>query len=158
LSVASTSARLTRAQRRVRDWRRYRAVELLAQGAAPRAVAALLGCRLSSVYNWAAAWQRSGVSGLVEAQRHGRPRQLDGAGEQELAALLQSDPQQHGAQATGWTVPLLLTHRAQRGHPVSERTLRRVLHRLGWRWKRPKFELGRPDPAYAAKKGRSWSR
>jgi hypothetical protein len=25
------------------------------------------------------------------------------------------------------------------------------LHRLGYRWKRPQYVLGRPDPAYAEK-------
>ena len=60
----------------------------------------------------------------------------------------------HGYAATDWTVPLLRTELSRRGHVLSERALRRTLHRLGWRWKRPKYVLGRPDPAYAAKKGR----
>jgi len=30
--------------------------------------------------------------------------------------------------------------------------LPRTLHRLGYRWKRPKFVLGRPDRGYAEKK------
>jgi hypothetical protein len=45
----------------------------------------------------------------------------------------------------------------KRGWAAAERTIRRTLHRLGWRWqtgKRPKFVLGRPDPAYAEKKSR----
>ncbi len=45
-------------------------------------------------------------------------------------------------------MPLPLTLRED------ERTVRRTLHRLGWRWKRPKYVLGRPDPAYAEKKSR----
>jgi len=36
---------------------------------------------------------------------------------------------------------------------VHEHTLRRTLKRLGYRWKRPQYVLGRPDPAYAEKKG-----
>ncbi len=40
---------------------------------------------------------------------------------------------------------------------MSERTTRRTLRRLGWRGKRPKYVLGRPDPQYAEKKGRSWN-
>src|SRR5262245_14242997 len=43
------------------------------------------------------------------------------------------------------------TELAQRGWPAAERTIRRTLHRLGWRWKRPKYVLGRPDPAYVEK-------
>lgn len=40
------------------------------------------------------------------------------------------------------------------GYWVSERTIRRTLHRLGFRWKRPKYVLGRPDPDHERKKGR----
>jgi transposase len=49
-------------------------------------------------------------------------------------------------------VPLLRAELAAAGHAAGERTIRRALHRLGWRWKRPKYVLGRPDPAYGEKK------
>jgi len=51
-------------ERRVRVWRRYRAVLLLADGDAPAAVATVLGCSLSSIYGWAGAWRRDGLAGL----------------------------------------------------------------------------------------------
>jgi transposase len=154
-------AELDRVQRdegRVRHWRRYQAIRLLAQGQAPRAVALAVGCRLSSVYNWCTAWKRRGWAGLAEGRHGGRARRLDAAAERALEALLASDPQAHGEQATAWTVPLLRTHLAHAGYLVSAHTLRRTLHRLDWRWKRPRYELGRPDPAYEAKKGASWRR
>jgi transposase len=72
-----------------------------------------------------------------------------------LEGLLDQDPQARGHAATGWTVPLLVGELAAAGYPVGERTVRRALHRRGWRWKRPKFVLGRPDPAYDQKKRRS---
>jgi len=50
-------------------------------------------------------------------------------------------------------VPLLRAELAAAGVAAGERTVRRALHRLGWRWKRPKYVLGRPDPAYEGKKG-----
>jgi transposase len=137
----------------VRGWRRFRAVLLLADGLVPPAVAAALGCSRSSVYNYAAAWRRDGLAG-VRGKPHGggRGRALDAAGEAELEALLGADPQARGHAATGWTVPLLTGELRAAGYPVSARTVRRTLHRRGWRWKRPKFVLGRPDPAYAQKK------
>ena len=70
-----------------------------------------------------------------------------------LEGLLARDPQAHGHQATGWTVPLLRTELARTGTAVGERTIRRALKRLGYRWKRPRYVLGRPDPDDAAKKG-----
>jgi len=107
------------------------------------------------VCNWTRAWRERGVTGVAEGIHPGAERRLDRAAERLLEALLEEgDPQAHGYAATNWTAPLLRTELAQQGWPASERTLRRTLHRLGYRWKRPKFVLGRPDPAYAEKKSR----
>jgi transposase len=77
------------------------------------------------------------------------------AAEQTLEALLDvEDPQARGSAATNWTVPLLRSALAKQGWSASQRTLRRTVHRLGSRWKRPKFVLGRPDPASAEKQSR----
>lgn len=148
--------RAQRNERRVRHWRRYQAIRLVAQGQTPDEVAAVLGCRRSSVYNWLAAWKSRGSQGLAEPRHGGRQRRVDGSGIVQLERLLATDPHELGEQATNWTVPLLLTHLSRRGYAVSEHTLRRTLHRLGWRWKRPRYELGRPDPAYEVKKTRLW--
>jgi len=141
------------AERQGRRWRRYQAVLLLATGQSPGSVAQSLDCSRASVYAWVAAWRRTGIAGLQEGA-HGGWRKLDAAGGQILQALLATDPQTHGHQATGWTVPLLQGELAQAGYRVGGRTIRRALHRLGYRWKRPQYVLDRPDPAYAGKRGR----
>src|SRR5579884_117143 len=133
--------RAARGEGRARAWRRYRAV-LLAAERGPEAAAAALGCAHSSVYAWLAAWRRDGLAGLA------------GAGTAVLARLLGEDPQARGWHATGWTVPLLRTELERAGYPAGDRTVRRALHRLGWAWKRPRYLLGWPDPAYAEKKPR----
>jgi transposase len=142
-------------ERRVRVWRRYRAVLFLGEGQLPEAVAAVLGCSRSSIYGWAAAWRRHGVPGLAGRPPGGGAARLEERAGPLLEELLAADPQTRGHQATGWTVPLLRTELATAGVVAGERTIRRALHRLGWRWKRPKFVLGRPDPVYAEKKGPS---
>jgi transposase len=141
------------AEKRVRRWRRYQAVLLLADGQAPAAVARTLRCSRAGVYAWAAAWRRTGVAGLREGDHGGGRVKLAAAGAAALQDLLSADPQAWGHQATGWTVPLLRTELARADCVVGERTIRRALHRLGYRWKRPRYVLGRPDPAYAEKKG-----
>jgi transposase len=143
-----------RTTRRVREWRRLQAVRLLADGQEAPAVAQALGCSASSVYYWADDWREAGLAGLAEGPHDGRPRRLDGDAEATLTQVLTDDPHAYGSAATDWTVPLLRTALARRGHALSERTLRRALQRLGLRWKRPPYVLGRPDPAYEAKKGR----
>jgi transposase len=143
---------------RTRRWKRYQAVLLVADGVQPDAVAATLGCGRSSVYGWAAAYRTGGVDALAEGPHVGAARKLDDAGETLLTTLIADDPQAHGHRATGWTVPLLRTELAAAGITISAKTLRRALHRLGYRWKRPKYVLGRPDPAYEEKRGSSWPR
>ncbi len=139
--------------RQTRTWKRSRALLLLRDGQSYTQVAQSLGCGQSTVYRWVALWRAQGVARLAEGQHLGRTRRLDAGADARLQALLGSDPQTHGHHTTGWTVPLLLTELATGGWVVHEHTLRRTLKRLGYRWKRPQYVLGRPDPAYAEKKG-----
>jgi transposase len=141
------------AEQDVRRWKRYQAVLLLAEGGAPMSVAHALHCSRASVYGWAARWRAQGVAGLHEGDHGGGKPKLDAAGEAALTAVLATDPPARGHRATGWTVPLLHNELAQAGYCVADRTIRRALHRLGDRWKRPRYILGRPDPEYEAKKG-----
>jgi transposase len=152
---AAVLAQAAARERRVRSWRRLRAIQLLGSGDQPRAVAGALGCSLASIYNWAAAWRADGLAGLQEPSRPGQPRALDDRAERLLDEWLASDPQTRGYHATGWTVPMLQGELAKAEYEVSQRTIRRTLKRLGWRWKRPKYVLGRPDAEYEAKKGQS---
>jgi transposase len=142
-------------ERQVRRWRRYQAVLLVADGQRPEVAAANVGCGRASVYGWLAAWRDEGLVGLREAA-HPPPTPAHTAPlEALLTTLLADDPQRHGHHATGWTVSLLHGEAQAAGIAISEHTVRRAVRRLGWRWKRPKYVLGRPDPAYDEKKGRS---
>ena len=140
-------------EKRTHVWKRSQAVLLLAAGQPPAMVADNLRCGVSSVYTWAAAWRRDGVAGLAEGPHPGAAHRVDAAGAALLGEVLASDPHGRGHRATGWTVALLQTELAQAGYAVSARTLRRAVHRLGFRWKRPQYVLGRPDADYEAKKG-----
>ena len=141
------------AEPRVRRWKRVRALLLRADGLTVEAVASTLGCSQASVYAWTAAWRQHGVAGLREGDHGGGQVQVDAVAESMLQRLLATDPQACGHQATGWTVPLLQGELAQVGYAVGARSVRRALARLGYRWKRPQYVLGRPDPAYAEKRG-----
>lgn len=137
---------------RTRRWRRYQAILLLADHWRVPAVAKALGCCPNSVWNWAARWRDQGITGLEERPHPGRACLLDEAAGKQLDDLLTHDPRAHGYQSPGWTVPLLTTELGRRGYRVSGRTVRRILRQRQWRWKRPKYVLGRPDPAYEEKK------
>src|SRR5919205_959052 len=84
-------------EKRVRTWRRMRAIELLAEGRRPEAVAAALGCARSSVYAWDRAWREMGLSGLREGSRPGRKRSLEVRAELLMEELLEEgNPQSRG--------------------------------------------------------------
>ena len=141
------------AEQGVRRWKRYRAVLRRGDGMPVAAVARAPRCSVASVSAWTARWRRGGVAGLREGAHGGGKVKLGAAGEAGLARLLAADPPARGHRATGWTVPLLRGELMAAGYAVGERTIRRALHRLGYRWKRPRYLLGRPDPDYAAQKG-----
>jgi len=104
------------------------------------------------VYNWLAAWRQEERAGLREGVHPGLAPRLDAAGLVWLDTLLGRDPQECGYTLSGWTVPALQTEAVRLGYRVSSATLRRAIRRLGWRWKRPKYVLGTPDPGYAERK------
>lgn len=106
-------------------------------------MADLLLCSESSVYNWVSAWRRWGLDGLREPPRVGRRPLLDAPGEQLLADLLRVEPDARDDGAQPWTAARLQQELRRAGYDVDDRTVRRVLHRLGWRWKGTAYVMTR---------------
>lgn len=137
-----------------RHWVRLRGVLLAADGVSVAEIARDLGAGPSTVYGWLGHWRETrDPRALADAPRSGQPPVLKAAQRQRLARLLGEEPEAHGYKTVGWTVPLLAVHFAEVERvPVSETTLRRVLHALGYRWKRPRYVLARRDPEREGKK------
>jgi transposase len=98
------------------------------------------------VYEWAARWRdtdRPRADRLRDADRSGRPPVTRDAVEAALADLMATAPTDHGYRHPAWTTPPLLAHLERQGVEASDTTARRALHRLGYRWKRPRFVLSR---------------
>ena len=151
-AALETALRQTKA---VRPWRRYRAIQLLATGQSAVEVAQTLRCGRSTIELWRRRWQAEGIDGLHEHVHPGGVRRLDAVAGARRTALLEQTPEEAGYHTSGWTAQLLQSALARADLRVSLSTLRRTIHRLGWRWKRPQYVLGRPDPDYEEKKGRS---
>jgi transposase len=134
---------------------RFHFVRLSAQGYSPPEIGRLLGYDSQTVRKWLRAYPRKGCAGLVDAPRSGRPPKTPCLWAVAQAQASQPPPNS-GYLQTCWTVALLLWHLAQRFHIlISPATLRRALHRAGFRWKRPKLAPARrPDPQAAAKQAR----
>ena len=140
--------------RHVGTWCRLRALLLLSEGVRVMDVAAALGVRRQAIHKWRTLYEASHTPEALEVRSPpGRePDQLRFARE-SVPRLLEKAPEALGYRATAWTVPLLERHlREVEGHAVSGSTLRRALHELGYRWKRPRFVLARRDPEREGKK------
>jgi transposase len=148
--------------RRARPFRRLQALLWLAEGRSISEVARLARVSRGSIYNWRTAYQQAGRGGklaalLEEKPRSGRPRQIGPQAEQVLQKALEQSPLDLHYQSPGWTLALLATHlqKCCGGERPSHEALRRRLHALHLRWKRPRYVFRQPDPQRAKKNGRS---
>jgi transposase len=151
-------AALARASRDAHETRRALALLDLDAGEPATRVAARYRVGRSTVYEWAARWAdatRPRADRLRDAARSGRPPDTRDAAEERLAELMPSAPTDHGYRHPAWTTPLLLAHLRREGVEASDTTVRRALHRLGYRWKRPRFVLSRRAEHWRQAKGGS---
>lgn len=141
-----------------RETRRALALLDLDAGEAPTRVAERYRVSRSTVYEWAARWRdadRPRGERLRDADRSGRPPDTRDAVAEALAGLMPTAPTAHGYRHPAWTTPLLLAHLRRRGVTASDTTVRRALHALGYRWKRPRFVLSRRAEHWRQAKGGS---
>lgn len=140
-----------------RDYRRIEAVLFVAEGATLGDAARRVRAERRSVQRWVARYRGTrDPRALADRPRSGRgrvARDLTGTRVREVLAL---DPRALGYRATTWTVPLLASYLAAHdGCVISARTLRRRLHELGYRWKRPRYAYSERASHLGQKKGLS---
>jgi transposase len=110
-------------------------------------IARMLRTSRVSVYDWIACYEQARDPTALADQRGGNhPSLWNEELQAALVASLQRRPEQFGYQAVEWTVPLLREH-LQRWceQGLSETSVRRQMHDLGYVWKRPRYVLD-PDP------------
>lgn len=143
------------ATRDARTYRRVQAVLLVAQGRGVAEAAEIADVRSWAVYDWIRTYlQQHDPDSLRDAPRPGRPRAAPGITNERIEREIRRDPVRLGYNSTGWTVSLLADHlRHKYGSCPSLGTLRRRMHELGLRWKRPRYLYATQDPHRAQKKG-----
>ena len=77
-------------------------------------VARLFGEDATSVQRWVRRFEQSGLAGLREGERPGRPRMLDARQWHRLQADMRKLPREFGFEANLWDGPLLCEHLRQR--------------------------------------------
>jgi transposase len=129
---------------------RAQAVLLVEHGHSLASVGRLLEMAPHRVRIWQRRYVAEGRAGLEDRSRRGRPPALDEAERTYVHEALERGPQAYGLSVTLWTLrdlqALLLR---ERGITVSVCTLHRVVHALGYRYRRPRHDLRHRQDAEA---------
>ena len=142
--------RLTKTDPDPRVRRRAQTLLLVEQGQTLASAARLMGTAAHRIRIWQARFAAEGRQGLVDRSRRGRPPTLDAAACAFLEEALERGPQAYGLLVTIWSIrdlQALLQH--ERGITVSICTLHRVVHALGYRYRRPRHDLRHRQDAEA---------
>jgi transposase len=150
--------RLAHRGRDARQVRRAQALIWLHEGRPASAIARQLGVNRRTLQRWVKRYQAQVgtpvVDRLKDHPRPGRPARHRQAIQRLIEKVWDRDPRQCGFRALLWTVPMLrcLFHK-RTGHWVSTNTIRRALHQLQYRYKRPRLVLALRRSTWRQAKG-----
>ena len=126
---------------------RLHGVLLVSHGLSCGEVAALLGQDPVTVQRWVNAFNTVGFAGLQEGERNGRPARLQPDQWTDLARVLRQSPRDLGYGQNLWDGKLLAHHlRTQHHIALGVRQCQRVFRKLGFRRRKPRPEIAKPDP------------
>jgi len=125
---------------------RLHAVALNMEGKTAPEIADILKVHRSKVSMWLWNWQQSGMDGILEGHRPGRPRVMSDDQRRRLADILDSGPVAYGFTCGVWTSPMVTRVIEEEFsitfHPAH---VSRILHELGFSVQRPKKTLAQAD-------------
>ena len=132
---------------------RAQIVLLSAQGRAVPEIGVVFGYDRKTVRSWIRRFDQYGPAGLYDRPRSGRPRKVSHRVADTLKKMVQGDPLHEGYLATFWSVPMLALALAKKLRVnLGGSTIRAALHRLEFRWGRPRLAMPRKvDPEKAVK-------
>jgi putative transposase len=115
-------------------------VLLAAEGRSPTEIARILFCSRTTVYAVGGRFLREGQAAFDDRKRRGPKPLLEELASEYIERLVEEDsPTEHGWLRSRWSCKLLaLELFKERATLLSRETLRRALHRLGFRWRRPR--------------------
>jgi transposase len=133
--------RLTKTDPDPRVRHRADALLLVAGGMPIIQVARCLETSPPRIRAWRSRFLERGRVGLVDQPRPGRPPKLDAAACAVLVEAIEAGPAAYGLPVTVWSVRDLRSLLARHGVDVCSATVHRALHRLGYRYRRPRHDL-----------------
>ena len=135
---------------------RARVVHAALDGKQVEAIAVQLGLARGTVYLWLHRFEATGLRGLEDAPRGGRPATYSREQVGAIVATALTDPQTLDLPFQSWTLDRLVAYLSeQKGIAMKRSRLNEVLLSEGLRWRKQETWFGeRVDPDFAAKRGR----
>ena len=131
---------------------RARMILLSGQRRSIQWIAAALDCSDKTVRDWINRYETEGCSGLLDKPRTGRPPTVDETVKTAIEKDMKKNPSDFGYLAAFWTVGLLCIHVMKTlSVKVSNSTVRRCLHTLGYAFGRPRIAPNSNDPEAGVK-------
>lgn len=126
---------------------RLHAVLLVAQGMSCPNVAELLGDSPRSVVNWVQRFEETGLAGLSEGERSGRPSRLSATQLAKVQSALRASPTKVGLSTHMWDGPTLSEYlKREMGVKLQVRQCQRLFRQLGFRLRKPRPQVAKADP------------
>ena len=126
---------------------RLHAVLLVAQGMKCPEVAGLLGDASRTVEYWINRFETSGLAGLVDGERSGRPGRLTAEQMSVIDSALRKEPREVGLTGTLWDGKTLSAFaRSRFGVTLGVRQCQRLFRQLGFRRRNPRPMVAQADP------------
>jgi len=125
---------------------RLQGVLLVAQGMTCPEVSQVLGDAPRSVEYWVRRFEARGLAGLVEGERSGRPKRLNGLQLREIDAVLRRTPRDFGLTGTLWDGKTLSAWiERQCGVRLGVRQCQRLFRQRGFRLRKPRPLIAHAD-------------
>jgi transposase len=134
---------------------RYRIIEDVRRGRAPKEAAERIGCHFTVVYDWIGRFNESGFSTFEQVPNpKGRPPILRAKQLRDLVDVALSSPEERGLPFSTWSVAKLAEYCRSEGllPPVTDEWVRRLLRREGLTPQRIRTWKTSNDPAFDVKK------
>jgi transposase len=145
--------RAMRQDKRAEVRQRATVIRLLHLGHKPEVVAEQQMVSVPTIYNWHKLWREQGIEGLANKSKTGRPSKATEAYCRTLEAMLEKEPAEYGYRFAIWTSDRLRAHlEKETGILLSEGRFRALLKKKGYRYRRPKHDLGHLQDQNAKKK------
>lgn len=127
---------------------RLHGVLLVAHGISCREAAGVLGDAPRTVENWVHRFEESGLAGLTEGERSGRPSRLTQTQLGKVETALRQTPREAGVEGGGvWDGKTLSRFLDQKfGVELKARQCQRLFRQLGFRLRKPRPLIAQADP------------